>query len=58
MMCFGESVEEDICENCKPFILGSSFIKDKATLSVSGEIAVQFHSFLETLSDGNIPGKI
>ncbi len=58
MMCFGESVENDICDNCKPFVLGSDFIKDNTITSVSEEIADQFRSFLKTLSDGNDAGKV
>ncbi len=57
MMCFGESVEKDICGNCKPFIIGSDFIKEKTLQSVSKEIADQFHSFLKTISDVKNAGK-
>jgi hypothetical protein len=57
MMCFGESVEKDICEKCQPFIIGSNFIKEKTLQSVSKDIADQFHSLLKTISDGKIAGK-
>jgi hypothetical protein len=57
MMCFGESVEKDICENCKPFILGSNLMKKNIIQSVSEEIADQFHSFLKTLFNGSNAGK-
>ncbi len=58
MICFGESVEKDICENCKPFVLGSNFFEGNSIQSVSEEIADQFRSFLKTLSDGNYAGKV
>ena len=58
MMCFGESVEKDICENCKQFILGSNLIKENTIQSVREEIADQFISFLNTFFDGNLQGKI
>jgi hypothetical protein len=58
MMCFGESVEKDVCENCKPFILGSNLIKENTIQSVREEIADQFLLFLNTFFDGNLKGKI
>jgi hypothetical protein len=58
MMCFGESVEKGICENCKPFILGSNLIKENTIQSVREEIANQFLSFLNTFFDGHLQGKI
>lgn len=58
MMCFGESVAKDICENCKPFILDSNFIYENTIQSVSEEIADQYHSFLGLHSDGSKAGKI
>ena len=53
MMCFGESVKMNICENCKPFILSATFILDNTIQSVSEEIANQFLSFLHTIADDN-----
>ena len=58
MMCFGESVEKDVCENCKPFILGSNLIKENTIQSVREEIADQFLLFLNTFFDGYLKGKI
>jgi hypothetical protein len=57
MMCFGESVEKDICKNCKPFILGSDFIKENTIQSISKEIAHQFLTFFNTNSGVNNTGK-
>ena len=57
MMCFGESVEKNICPNCRPFILGSDFIKENTIQSVSKEIAHQFLKFFKTTFDGKNTGK-
>jgi hypothetical protein len=57
MMCFGESVEKDICKKCKPFVLGSNFIKENTIQSVSEEIADQFLSFLSIISSDENNGK-
>ncbi len=57
MMCFGECVEKNICPKCKPFILGSEFIKESTIQPVSKEIAHQFLKFLETTFDGKDTGK-
>ncbi len=57
MMCFGECVEKNICPNCRPFILGSDFIKENTIQSVSKEIAHQFLAFLNTITDSNCTGK-
>jgi hypothetical protein len=57
LMCFGDSVQKDICEECKPYILGSDFIRENTIQSIRNEIANQFQSFLETLSDGKNAGK-
>jgi len=57
MMCFGKSVENDVCDQCKPFVLGSNFIKDKTILSVSDAIANQFLFFLNATVDRLDPGK-
>ncbi len=56
MMCFGEFVDKDICENCKPYLLGLEFIKKNTIQSVSKEIAHQFSSFINTFSDSNAAG--
>jgi hypothetical protein len=45
MMCFGESVEKDICDQCKPFVLSAIFIETKLTQPVANQIAAQFQSF-------------
>jgi hypothetical protein len=57
MMCFGELVEKDVCQNCKPFILGSDFFKDKSIQSISGKIGQQFLSFINTIFDSKDTGK-
>jgi hypothetical protein len=57
MMCFGELVDKDVCQNCKPFILGSNFLLDKTTQSISDEIGQQFLSFINTIFDGKDTGK-
>ena len=46
MMCFGESVDNDICEQCRPFILGTNFIIGNTLQSISREIAQQLHPHL------------
>ncbi len=58
LMCFGESVEIHVCKNCKPFILGSNFIKDETIQSVSEELSHQFYSFLKTVSNDNSTGTV
>jgi hypothetical protein len=49
MMCFGESVEKDVCEKCKPFVLESSFVQANTIRSVSTEIASQLSTFLNCI---------
>jgi hypothetical protein len=46
MMCFGDSVDNDICVQCKPFILGTKFIIENTLQSISREIAQQLHPHL------------
>jgi hypothetical protein len=48
MMCFGESVEKDICDDCKPFVLSANFIEMNKTQPVAKQIANQFLSFWTT----------
>ena len=57
MMCFGELVDNDVCQNCKPFILGSNFLLHKTTQSISDKIGQQFLSFINTIFDGKDTGK-
>jgi hypothetical protein len=57
MMCFGELVNKEVCQNCKPFILGSDFIENKNTKSISDNIGQQFLSFINTIFDGKDTGK-
>jgi hypothetical protein len=57
MMCFGELVDKDICQNCKLFILGSDFIEDKTIQSISGKISQQFLSFINTFFESKDTGK-
>jgi len=45
MMCFGESVEKDICDQCKLFVLSANFIETKLTQPIANQIAAQFQSF-------------
>jgi hypothetical protein len=45
MMCFGESVETDICDQCKPFVLSGNFIETNKTQAVAEQVANQFKSF-------------
>jgi hypothetical protein len=47
MMCFGETVEKDICDQCKHFVLSADFIKTNMTQPVSKPIADQFKTFWE-----------
>jgi hypothetical protein len=56
-MCFGQSVENNICDQCKPFILSSNFITEETTQSVSEKIADQFQSFLSIISSDENNGK-
>jgi hypothetical protein len=44
MMCFGESVTKDICDDCKPFVLSANFIEMNMTQPVAKQIADQFMS--------------
>jgi hypothetical protein len=48
MMCFGQSVETDICDDCKPFVLSATFFEKDETQSVAKPIANQFKSFWES----------
>jgi hypothetical protein len=57
MMCFGELVDKEVCQNCKPFILGSDFIENKTTKSISDKIGQQFLSFINTIFDSKDTGK-
>jgi hypothetical protein len=45
MMCFGESVGKDICDDCKPFVLSTNFMNTNQTQPVAVQIADQFKSF-------------
>ncbi len=45
MMCFGESVEKDICNYCKTFVLSANFIDSNKTQPVANQIADQFKTF-------------
>ncbi len=56
MMCFGESVEKDICDDCKPFVLNANFIERNMTQPDAKKIADQFKSFWKRskLCQGNI----
>ena len=45
MMCFGEVVEEDICDDCKPFVLSANFIEAKLTQPIAVQISDQFKTF-------------
>jgi hypothetical protein len=42
VMCFGQSVQKDICDRCKPFVLSSNFIETNMTQPVAVQIADQF----------------
>ena len=45
MMCFGEVVEEDICNHCKPFVLSANFIEANLTQPIAVQISDQFKTF-------------
>jgi hypothetical protein len=45
MMCFGEVVEEDICDDCKPFVLSANFIESNLTQPIAVQISDQFKTF-------------
>ncbi len=45
MMCFGESVEKDICDQCRPFVLSANFIELNMTQPIVVLIADQFKAF-------------
>jgi hypothetical protein len=47
MMCFGESVQRHICDQCKPFVLSANFLSEKKTQPVAEQIADQFRTFWE-----------
>jgi hypothetical protein len=48
MMCFGESVEKNICDQCKPFVLSATFIETNKTQPVAKPIGNQFKTFWES----------
>jgi hypothetical protein len=48
MMCFGESVQRHICDQCKPFVLSANFLSEKKTQPVAEQIAYQFKRFWES----------
>ena len=45
MMCFGESVNNNICDDCKPFVLSANFIEANLTQPIAVRIADQFNTF-------------
>jgi hypothetical protein len=45
MMCFGESVTKNICNQCKPFVLNANFIETNQTQPVAEQISDQFKTF-------------
>ena len=45
MMCFGQTVETDICDDCKPFVLSTNFMNTNQTQPAAVQIADQFKSF-------------
>ncbi len=45
MMCFGQYVDKDICNQCKPFVLSANFVESNKTQPVAKEIAEQFKTF-------------
>ncbi len=47
IMCFGESVEKHICDQCKPYVLSANFLAEKKTQPVAKQIADQFKNFWE-----------
>jgi hypothetical protein len=57
MMCFGELVNKEVCQNCKTFILGSDFLEDKTTQSISDKLGQQFLSLINTTFDSKDTGK-
>ena len=56
MMCFGQSVGKDICEQCKPFVISANFVESNKTQPVAEKIAKQFKTFWK--SGKNHKGKI
>ncbi len=54
-MCFGDSVENNVCDKCKPFVFSAKFIasdlsSDPTIQSVSKEIANQVRSLMTASS--------
>jgi hypothetical protein len=45
MMCFGESVNNNICDDCKPFVFSANFIEENLTQPIAVQIADQFKTF-------------
>ncbi len=45
MMCFGQSVDKDICDQCKPFVLSANFVQSNKTQPVAEKISEQFKTF-------------
>jgi hypothetical protein len=57
MMCFGESVTADICQNCQKFVLSTNFGSLAGdTQTISEDISKQFTSFLQsaTVNKGKV----
>ena len=48
MMCFGESVKKNICDQCKTFVLSANFLAEKKTQPIAEQIANQFKTFWES----------
>ncbi len=49
MMCFGESVTADICQNCKKFVLSANFVSPAGKIqTISQDISKQFNSLLRS----------
>jgi hypothetical protein len=45
MMCFGESVNNNICDDCKPFVFSANFIEANLTQPIADQIADRFKTF-------------
>jgi hypothetical protein len=60
MMCFGESVNNNICDDCKPFVLSANFIAGNLTQPIAVHIADQFKTFWKSrkVHKGNFANEV
>ncbi len=58
IMCFGQSVEKEICAQCKPFVLSANFIEINKTQPVAEQFADQFNTSWTSWKANNLASEI